>query len=202
MRGERQLLRAGEYLVGRASRQLPRKVREERYREWAAELPAILHHPRIRFAPLRAIRMLAYAADTLRGATLTRARSRRRRHQLINGLMASVLLVMGLGSAVWSIWSIARSPAQPLNYLQLSWGVLMVAWSVSMRLHPAGRVTILIIICADLMGAVVILWTGAESQGEWVNYLVAAALISAPLALWPMSRWQRTRPGNAARKQV
>ena len=41
MRGERQLLRIGEYLVRRACRPLPPDVREERYREWAAELPAI-----------------------------------------------------------------------------------------------------------------------------------------------------------------
>jgi F-type H+-transporting ATPase subunit b len=78
MRGERQLLRIGEYLVGRACQRLPQDIREERYREWAAELPAILHDPRIRLAPRRAVRMLAYAADTVRGATLTPARTRRR----------------------------------------------------------------------------------------------------------------------------
>ena len=33
MRWERQLLRIGEYLVGRACRRLPGKVRDERYRE-------------------------------------------------------------------------------------------------------------------------------------------------------------------------
>ena len=48
MRGERQLLRIGEYVVGRACRRLPRDIREERYREWAAELPAILHDPQVR----------------------------------------------------------------------------------------------------------------------------------------------------------
>lgn len=78
MRAERQLLRIGEYLVGRACQRLPEDIREERYREWAAELPAILHDPQPRLAPLRAVRMLAYAADTVRGATLTPARDRRR----------------------------------------------------------------------------------------------------------------------------
>ena len=78
MRAERQLLRIGEYLVGRACQRLPQDIREERYREWAAELPAILHDPQIRLAPRRAVRMLAYAADTVRGATLTPARARRR----------------------------------------------------------------------------------------------------------------------------
>jgi F-type H+-transporting ATPase subunit b len=78
MRGERQLLRIGEYLVGRACQRLPQDIREERYREWAAELPAILHDPQVRLAPRRAVRMLAYAADTVRGATATPARARRR----------------------------------------------------------------------------------------------------------------------------
>jgi hypothetical protein len=50
MRGERALLRLGESLVRRACRRLPRTVREDRYREWAAELPAILHDPEIRLA--------------------------------------------------------------------------------------------------------------------------------------------------------
>jgi hypothetical protein len=75
MRAERQLLRVGEYLVGRACRRLPPGAREERFREWTAELPAILRDPQSRPAPLRAIRMLAYAADTARGAALEPARS-------------------------------------------------------------------------------------------------------------------------------
>lgn len=78
MRAERQLLRVGECLVGRACRRLPPDIREERYREWTAELPAILHDSQIRLAPRRAIRMLAYAGDTVRGATLAPVRARRR----------------------------------------------------------------------------------------------------------------------------
>jgi hypothetical protein len=70
MRGERQALRAGEYLVSRASRRLPARIREERYQEWLAELPVILHDREAGPAPLRVVRMLAFAADTLRGTTL------------------------------------------------------------------------------------------------------------------------------------
>ena len=47
MRGERRLLRIGEYLITRACRRLPAETRDERYREWAAELPAILRDPDI-----------------------------------------------------------------------------------------------------------------------------------------------------------
>jgi hypothetical protein len=70
MRGERHALRTGEYLVSRACRRLPARIREERYQEWLAELPVILHDRGAGPAPLRVVRMLAFAADTLRGTTL------------------------------------------------------------------------------------------------------------------------------------
>ncbi len=70
MRGERHVLRAGEYLVSRACRRLPARIREEWYQEWLAELPVILHDREAGPAPLRVVRMLAFAADTLRGTTL------------------------------------------------------------------------------------------------------------------------------------
>src|ERR1017187_10491663 len=58
--------RIAEHLTRRACRYLPGETRDERCREWAAELPAILHDPGIRFAPLRSARALIYAADTFR----------------------------------------------------------------------------------------------------------------------------------------
>lgn len=70
MRGERCALRAGEFLVALACRRLPAAIRQERYQEWLAELPAILRDRDIRPAPLRVVRMLAFAADTLRGTAL------------------------------------------------------------------------------------------------------------------------------------
>lgn len=70
MRGERHALRAGECLVSRACRRLPARVREERYQEWLAELPVILHDREAGPASLRVVRMLAFAADTLRGTIL------------------------------------------------------------------------------------------------------------------------------------
>lgn len=78
MRGERWLLRVGEFLAGRAARHLPAAVRDERYREWAAELPVILGDPEVRPAAARAARMLWFAADTLRGAALRPGPARRR----------------------------------------------------------------------------------------------------------------------------
>src|SRR6516162_2403442 len=109
MRGERRLLRLGEYLVGRACQQLPQDVREERYREWAAELPAILHDPQVRPAPRRTVRMLGYAADTLRGTIMTPGTARSR----ISRLCATVdplQPVAGLVVTAWSVWSIVQAP--------------------------------------------------------------------------------------------
>jgi DivIVA domain-containing protein len=77
MRAERRLLRVGEYLIGRACRHLPAEARDERYREWVAELPAILRDPDVRPAARRAARMLRYASGTIRGTALTPGSARR-----------------------------------------------------------------------------------------------------------------------------
>ncbi len=77
MRGERRLLRIGEYLIARACRHLPAEARDERYREWVAELPAILRDPGVKPAARRAARMLRYASGTIRGTALTPGSARR-----------------------------------------------------------------------------------------------------------------------------
>jgi len=77
MRGEGRLLRVGEYLIGRACRPLPAEARDERYREWVAELPVILADPDVRPAARRAARMLRYASGTIRGTALTPGSARR-----------------------------------------------------------------------------------------------------------------------------
>ena len=77
MRGERWLLRIGEYLIVRACRHLPAQARDERYREWVAELPAILRDPGVRPAARRAARVLGYASGTIRGTALTPGSARR-----------------------------------------------------------------------------------------------------------------------------
>ena len=55
-----------ERVIGSACRRLPADTGSDRYREWTAELPAILHDPDIRAAPLRTARMLRYAAGAYR----------------------------------------------------------------------------------------------------------------------------------------
>ena len=191
MRAERQLLRLGGYLLGRACQHLPKDIREERYREWAAELPAILHDPQIRLAPRRALRMLGYAADTVRGTALMHARARRQTPAMTVALI--ILLIADLVVVTWNIWNIAGAPGYPLNYLRLAWSLLLVAFPISMLRRSAAGPTTLIAICGTLVGAAVSVWDAAQAPADWVNYIAAALLVLLLLALWLASRWARTR---------
>ena len=186
MRAERRLLRIGECLVRRACRRLPRGVRQDRYEEWTAELPAILHDPQTRAAPLRAARMLAYAADTLRGTATASAAAGRRTSRMTVRLR--LLLAVGLVSLAWTSWNAARSPGSALSYVSLSWALLLVAYPVSMIARSARRVTLLICIGATLAGAVANLWIAAQAAGDWFNYLMAALLFLAMIPLLLASR--------------
>ncbi len=60
--------RAANMLIRAACRRLPGEVREERGREWSAELLAILHDPGIRIAALRRARALGYAVGVCHSA--------------------------------------------------------------------------------------------------------------------------------------
>jgi hypothetical protein len=144
MRAERALLRVGEYLVGRACRGLPPEIRDERYQEWAAELPAILHDPDIRLAPRRAVRMLGYAADTLRGTALTPGQSRRRPAALSTPLLG-LLVIADLVVVAWGIGNTVRAPGYWLNYMDVTWSLLILAWPISKYVQSTVRTTLLIV---------------------------------------------------------
>lgn len=53
--------RIAERLIRRSCRRLPGSTRDERYREWAAEILAILEDPDVRHESLRQARALSYA---------------------------------------------------------------------------------------------------------------------------------------------
>jgi hypothetical protein len=199
MRGERRLLRLGEYLVRRACQQLPPDVRDERYREWAAELPAILHDPQIRPAPRRAARMLGYAADTLRGTIMTAGRARGWTPRMTAWLY--LLLAVCLVNVAWNIWTIVRAPGHGLNYLQVTWSLLLVAFPISKLVRSTTRVLMLIVTSATLTGVAVNLWNAAQAPGDWVNYFVAAFLFLSLAAAWLASRWSGPGRHKAARTQ-
>jgi hypothetical protein len=193
MRAERQLLHIGEYLVGRACQRLPRDVRAERYREWAAELPAILHDPQIRPAPRRAVRMLAYAADTLRGAATTPGRARRPARQMTKLYLDYPLLAAGLILVVHCIWTAVRAPGHPLNYLLLAWSFIIMAYPVSNLVRSAEHLSTLIVASGLLAGVAVNLWNAAQAPGDWVNYFLATLLFLLLLVMLLVRRWARTR---------
>ena len=201
MRAERQLLRIGEYLVRGACQQLPPGIREERYREWAAELPAILHDPQIRPAPRRAVRMLGYAADTLRGTIITPGSARGRIPRMCAGLPV-VCLVAGLGAVSLAAWTIVQAPGDGQNYLRLAWGLLFMAYLLRRRVRPAGPMTGLLRISALLALAAAYLWNAVQVPGDWVNDFVAALfllplLVGIPLAWW-LGRLQARTGGRHA----
>jgi hypothetical protein len=152
MRGERWLLRAGEFLVARAARHLPAAASDERYQEWAAELPVILGDPEIKPAAARAARMLWFAADTVRGAALRPGRARRRgAHRGGAGFknarksarwlgegcaLTTVLAVLLAGLALLTYQVIfAVSPEVYLAYV-LNFPVTLVGWLLLRR--PGG----------------------------------------------------------------
>jgi hypothetical protein len=193
MTGERQLLRIGEYLLSLACRSLPPDIRQERYQEWAAELPAILHDPQIGLAPRRAVRMLAYAADTLRGATMTAVR-RRVSHETAP---LYLLLIVGLVGVALQIWAIVQAPWQGPDYLQLAMGLLVVACLISQLARRAKRTGALIAIGIALVGVAVNLWKAALAPGDWVNYFLAAFFFLLLLLLAGLVTGRRARTRRA-----
>jgi hypothetical protein len=154
MRGERTALRAGEALVSLACRRLPARIRQERYQEWLAELPVILRDRDTGPAPLRLVRMLAFAVDTLRGTALapdayrgahrgaparnTAAKSIRWLGTgllLLSGLLAGVLLLLAYEG--WIIYHLAAGPNLPFSVtLALSNLGLLAASYISRRGSP------------------------------------------------------------------
>jgi hypothetical protein len=102
-RVERAARRLATLLIGRACRSLPGDVRDERYREWVAELPAIVHDPDIGSALRRAARTLGYAAGTYRSA----------RHLRRAAGGASQVRASGGASVGWASRSKRRGLAMP-----------------------------------------------------------------------------------------
>jgi hypothetical protein len=195
MRAERALLRTGEYLVGRACRRLPRKSRDQRYREWTAELPAILHDPEIRLALGRAVRMLAYAADTLRATALTPGPARRHPGPAMTVILG-LLSVANLVDSSWIIWDIVRTPGSWVNYPQAMWSLIFVAWAVSYYFRSTARITYLILLSAYVAGVVANIGHAAQAPGDWVYYLLFTLQFVAVFLAWRLGFMRRGRAGG------
>ena len=119
MREERPLLRIGEYLIARACRHLPAGARDERYREWVAELPAILRDPGVRSAARRAVRMLRYASGTIRGTALAPGSARRVTARMAGRAASLTIAGLSLHLLGW--------PKTPQEWIYLGIGFLTVS---------------------------------------------------------------------------
>jgi hypothetical protein len=201
MRAERALLRVGEYLVRGACRRLPREVRDDRRREWTAELPAILHDPEVRLAPVRAIRMLGYAADTVRGTLLSPGRTERR-PAARSSILLGLVFTASLANAAWGIWSAVRAPGHWVTYVQLAWALLLVAWPVGQYAWSAARVTGLIPVGGCLAGLAVYSWNAARAPADWVNYFAAALLFFLLLTWWLIRRGPASAIARAVASKI
>jgi len=193
VRAERALLRTGEYLVGRACSRLAPATRDQRYREWTAELPAILHDPQIRLASHRAVRMLGYAADTLRGTALTPGPARRRPAAILTPLLG-LLFVAALMLVAWDVWNTVRAPGQWVNYVRVAWSLFLVALPVSQYVRSNTRMPVLILISSCLPGVVVCAGDAVQAPSDWENYVLAGTqmlvLLLAVLSWWLLTRWR------------
>jgi hypothetical protein len=107
--------------------------------------------------------MLAYAADTLRGAALAPGRTRHRFPRMSGPLdmlfLAAVLVGVALGTS-----PVVQAPGDGLNYLRLAWGLLLVAALISKRVRSAARVTTLLAVSSTLVLVAVFLWNARRLQ--------------------------------------
>jgi hypothetical protein len=141
MRTARQLLRLGEYLVGRACRRLPQEVRAERYREWTAELPVILGDPDIGPAWRRCVRMLRYALGIRVSAVALVPRPRRGTIQA----STAVWITFISASCAYQTWYAVKGSPDWVNYVSAGYSVALllalaaVWWRKSRRHGHPGR---------------------------------------------------------------
>jgi hypothetical protein len=180
MRGERWLLRTGEYLVGCAARRLPTEIRDERHQEWAAELPAILHDPDTKSALWGAVRMLGYAADTFRGADQARRR-------LTFEHIIWIGLYISLG--IFTFQNVTARPGDWASYVFLAPFVPLVALP-----RPTLRKAKIYLL---VFGAAAVPLLVVNAPGNWFNYVVGipSALLFL-VAIWapePRSRRRHAR---------
>jgi hypothetical protein len=117
--------------------------------------------------------MLAYAADALRATALTPGPGRRRPSTILTPLL-SLVFVAALVASTWGIWDTVRAPGQWVNYVQVAWSLLLMAWPVSWYVRSTARMTGLIYVSGCLAGVVVYIGNAVQAPGDWVNYLWAA----------------------------
>jgi hypothetical protein len=110
-----------------------------------------------------------------------------------------LFFMAGLVVMVWGKRNAARAPGDWVNYVQVAWSLLLVAWPIGQFLGATARVTGLIIIAGNLAGLVVFIGNAVRAPADWVNYFMAAWLFLLLVAWWVTRRWVRTGRHNAGR---
>jgi hypothetical protein len=192
MRGERQLLRLGDYLLLRACVRLPSDIQADRYREWAAELPAILHDPQVPFSGRRALRMLRYAADTYRATTVAPT--------LWTGLLWSPALLMGVYLALFFVsvspWLTLGNGTARVSVVQI-----IAAPVLAVLALRGSRVARVLMITYSLVGV----WAALSANPSmWsagaaaLRFGLLACCLTQVCLLVSTPVYQRTRSGRSA----
>jgi DivIVA domain-containing protein len=139
--GERRLLRIGECLIGLAYRLLPGEIRDERRREWTAELPAILRDPDTRLAVRRAARMLRYAAGAVWGTARTCGSARGRLTAVLAPLVGLTMAGF-LDLVVTSTQGAVKAPGDWVPYFWIVTSLFCLArfgWMLARQIRRADR---------------------------------------------------------------
>jgi hypothetical protein len=163
---ERWALSAGEYLVARACRRLPAEIRQEKYQEWAAELPVILHDRDAGPALLRVVHMLTFAADTLRGTTLSagayqyqgthRRGDFENNHALALSLFTVFVVLPGLlAFEGWIVYQLIFGASLVVSASLTGWGLFYLIRGRIRRSNSAGESWVIASIPAQGIGLLV-----------------------------------------------
>jgi hypothetical protein len=213
--GERWALRAGEYLVARACRRLPAEIREDRHREWVAELPVILRDRGAGPTPLRVALMLAFAVDTLRGTTLAAGAYRHpgahrggrvgsTREIVIALLAAFALLLVLLAIEGWMVYQLIFGTSLVFSASFTAWGLFFLIRGRIRRSYSAYENWFIVGFLSQGAG---LLARAVASQCGWdhpllfaivslCGYAIPAACFGVAVALLVRSTADSSTPGG------
>jgi hypothetical protein len=186
-----------DWLIRASCRRLPEDERADRYREWSAEVPAILDDASIRLPIRRAVQALRYSAGI----------SRTTRH-LSQGSARSARA----GTAGWRNGAMPARPVTPgprLTIGAIVWLVVIFAAVSLLRAypHPDGWPFILLLALAAVFDAFCLIDIARASQvrylPKWAWALICLAQCPTGgivyLCLGRVSRARSAPPGSAQR---
>ena len=187
MSGTPHAQRIAERLIRASCRRLPGELRAERYQEWSAELPAILHDATIRSGLIRAMRALSYSVGVSTATRrLSRAAGRSRsarapewRDRAMHVRPGNLAVRATIGLAAWLLTvflAVSLLRAFPTG------------WAVAISLVPAAGFAVFCL--ADLARA-----DAVRYLPKWAWALICVAQIpSGGIAYLSVGRVGRARP--------